>query len=50
MEFIHPAYTTVQENFINKDMDRMVEVLVNKRTFIYRANQVPDKPGNFVKW
>lgn len=51
MEFIHPGYTSVQEIFINKNMDRMVEVLVNKRTFIYkRGPPVPGKPENFVRW
>ena len=39
-EYIHPSYG-YQNVFFNKNKDRMIEVLMNYRTFFYRKVQVP---------
>jgi hypothetical protein len=46
LEFIRPTFN-FQLIFINKQKDRMIEILTNQRAFIYKRKTLE---GNLVEW
>ena len=47
LEFVHPHYG-YQRVFINKNMDKMITILLNYRTFVY--NRVNTDPSDETKY
>jgi hypothetical protein len=51
LDYVHPFYENDwQYIFINKEKDRMIEVLSFFRTFFYRKVAIPGQPEHMCKW